>query len=284
MDEPETFSSLILSVPRSDRRRAFKRDLAIGLALALHALVLAALLIAPFLVLEMIAAPKAGVLPPIHFTPPRPASPTHGGDGLPAPLLHKGDGGGRQRQERPIAPTTTLDRPLAAPSPLTPPDPSSAPDQPPSEASDRPEGGELTDDPGDWSGSDVGVGNRPGDCPGCPGKGVERGPGPPGGDDPVYAWTPGVTPPELIPGSRALPKYPDLARRARVEGSVILMIRIDEKGLVGEVQVIRSVDQRWGFDLAAIEAVKQWRYRPASMHGRAVSVWGQVIMEFSLSR
>ncbi|HEX9426439.1 MAG TPA: TonB family protein [Candidatus Polarisedimenticolia bacterium] len=62
------------------------------------------------------------------------------------------------------------------------------------------------------------------------------------------------------------------------------MIRIDEKGLVGEVQVIRSADQRWGFDLAAIEAVKQWRYRPASMHGRAASVWGQVIVEFSLSR
>ncbi|HEX9426438.1 MAG TPA: hypothetical protein VGA64_01530 [Candidatus Polarisedimenticolia bacterium] len=51
MDEPDPFSNLILSVPRPDRRRAFKRDLAIGLALALHALVLAAVLIAPFLVL-----------------------------------------------------------------------------------------------------------------------------------------------------------------------------------------------------------------------------------------
>src|SRR5260221_4402667 len=51
LDEPDPFLNRILSVPRPDRRRAFKRDLAIGPALALHGLVLAAVLIAPFLVL-----------------------------------------------------------------------------------------------------------------------------------------------------------------------------------------------------------------------------------------
>jgi outer membrane biosynthesis protein TonB len=50
------------------------------------------------------------------------------------------------------------------------------------------------------------------------------------------------------------------------------------------VQVIRSPDQRWGFDLAAIEAVKRWRYRPALLDGRPVAVYAQVMVEFTLAR
>jgi protein TonB len=88
----------------------------------------------------------------------------------------------------------------------------------------------------------------------------------------------------LIVSSRALPKYPDIARRAGVQGTVVLLVVIDRDGRVGEIEVLRSPDPRFGFDLAAVEAVKQWRYRPALLGGRAVTVQASVMVEFTLSR
>ena len=95
---------------------------------------------------------------------------------------------------------------------------------------------------------------------------------------------PRVIPPELIASSRALPKYPQTARRVGAQGTVILLVTVRPDGTVGEIEVIRSPDQRFGFDLAAIEAVKRWRYRPGLMHGRPVSVQVRVMVEFVLSR
>lgn len=48
--------------------------------------------------------------------------------------------------------------------------------------------------------------------------------------------------------------------------------------------MLSSPDPRFGFDLAAIEAVKQWRYRPAMLGRRRVAVQASVMVEFSLSR
>ena len=94
----------------------------------------------------------------------------------------------------------------------------------------------------------------------------------------------GLIPPSLVPGSRALPKYPDLARRAGLQGTVILLAVIEKNGTVGEIEVVKSPDQRWGFDLAAIDAVKQWRYQPALMNGGPVAAYIQVMVEFTLAR
>ena len=109
----------------------------------------------------------------------------------------------------------------------------------------------------------------------------------PGNDEmngPFGPSTPGLVPPRIIPSSRALPQYPPAARRAGLLGTVILMVVIEEDGQVGEIQVLRSPDQRWGFDLSAIDAVKQWRYEPALMNGRAVAAYITVMVEFTLSR
>jgi protein TonB len=59
---------------------------------------------------------------------------------------------------------------------------------------------------------------------------------------------------------------------------------IEADGRVGEIQVLRSPDQRWGFDLAAIGAVKEWRYEPALMNDRPVAAYITVMVEFTLSR
>ena len=84
--------------------------------------------------------------------------------------------------------------------------------------------------------------------------------------------------------TRALPNYPDLARRASLQGTVILLVVIEADGTVGEIEVVRSPDQRWGFDLAAINAVKRWRYQPALMNGKPVATYIQVMVEFILAR
>ena len=120
-----------------------------------------------------------------------------------------------------------------------------------------------------------------GPCPGCP-EGRPGGPGDP--DAPYEQGTPGLIPPALIPGSRALPKYPDLARKAGLQGTVILLAVIETDGRVGEIEVVKNPDQRWGFDLAAIDAVKQWRYQPALMNGAPVAAYIQVMVEFTLAR
>jgi outer membrane biosynthesis protein TonB len=48
--------------------------------------------------------------------------------------------------------------------------------------------------------------------------------------------------------------------------------------------VIQAPDARFGFELAAIEAVKRWRYRPARLGGRPVAVQATVHIEFTLAR
>ena len=65
---------------------------------------------------------------------------------------------------------------------------------------------------------------------------------------------------------------------------MILLIVVEKDGTVGSIEVVRSPDQRWGFDLAAIDAVKQWRYQPALLQGRPVAAYITVMVEYSLSR
>ena len=75
------------------------------------------------------------------------------------------------------------------------------------------------------------------------------------------------------------PVYPEVARKARAEGKVILEIVVDRTGDVEAVKVLRSNPL---FDQAAIEAVKMWKYQPAFQGGRPVRVYLTVVVEFSL--
>jgi len=75
------------------------------------------------------------------------------------------------------------------------------------------------------------------------------------------------------------PTYPPLAQAARVDGTVILEATIDAQGVVQDVRVLRSVPL---LDAAAIEAVRQWRYRPTRLNGQAVPVIMTVTVTFSL--
>jgi protein TonB len=75
------------------------------------------------------------------------------------------------------------------------------------------------------------------------------------------------------------PSYPLFARTARIEGDVVLDATIDEKGVVTNVTVRRSIP---ALDQAAIEAVSRWRYAPTRLNGVPVAVVMQVTVVFRM--
>ncbi len=76
------------------------------------------------------------------------------------------------------------------------------------------------------------------------------------------------------------PQYPELARRARLAGVVILEATIDREGAVTNVNVLRGLGL--GLDEAAVSAVSQWIYTPTFYNGRPVEILLTVTVMFQL--
>jgi periplasmic protein TonB len=88
----------------------------------------------------------------------------------------------------------------------------------------------------------------------------------------------GVTSGLLI--RRVQPTYPPLARAARIQGVVILQAQISKEGDVINLQLISGHPM---LAPAAIEAVKQWKYKPYLLNGEPVDVDTQVQVNFTLA-
>jgi protein TonB len=88
----------------------------------------------------------------------------------------------------------------------------------------------------------------------------------------------GVTQGLLI--RKVQPTYPPLARQARIQGQVVLQAEIS-KG--GNIENLRLISGHPMLAPAAIEAVKQWRYKPYILNGEPVAVETQVVVNFTLS-
>jgi periplasmic protein TonB len=73
------------------------------------------------------------------------------------------------------------------------------------------------------------------------------------------------------------PQYPAAAKASGQQGSVVLQVLI---GADGAVQDAKFMQGSFVFARAAIEAVKQWRFKPYSMNGRAVSVQSVITLSF----
>jgi protein TonB len=99
---------------------------------------------------------------------------------------------------------------------------------------------------------------------------------------PLIAGVGDVTNPKLIEETKVQPEYPELARVARLEGNVILQAIIHADGSVGELEILRCNRPNMGFEDAAVQAVTQWRYEPATQGGRPVEVYFTVFVEFKL--
>jgi TonB family protein len=74
------------------------------------------------------------------------------------------------------------------------------------------------------------------------------------------------------------PVYPDDARRANVQGVVIIEIVIDTEGRVRDARILRSIPL---LDDAALEAVRQWEFTPTAMDGVPVPLAMTVTVNFS---
>lgn len=102
----------------------------------------------------------------------------------------------------------------------------------------------------------------------------------PAGSDSLktYAGGNGVTAPRLI--LRQDPVYSEEARKARVEGTVGLMMVVDKTGAASNIKVTHSLGH--GLDEEAIKAVKSWKFAPATKDGVPVGVLIRVEVNFRL--
>jgi len=78
------------------------------------------------------------------------------------------------------------------------------------------------------------------------------------------------------------PDYPILARKLGKEGKVLLRLFIDELGKVANVEVIEKAG--YGFDEAAIEAMKASTFMPAKVDGKATACKALVPVKFTLKK
>jgi len=79
---------------------------------------------------------------------------------------------------------------------------------------------------------------------------------------------------------RVQPDYPAPARQVRVQGQVVLRAMISREGTIENLQVLSGHPM---LVRAAVDAVRQWRYRPYLLNGEPVEVETEVRVNFILS-
>ena len=89
-----------------------------------------------------------------------------------------------------------------------------------------------------------------------------------------------VSPPQLIHKVDA--GYSKEALEAKVQGTVVLHVLVDEKGNPRDVKVLRPLGS--GLDQKAIEAVQQWRFAPGLKDGKPVPVEARLEVNFRLTQ
>jgi protein TonB len=86
------------------------------------------------------------------------------------------------------------------------------------------------------------------------------------------------TPPVVI--KRIPAAYPEHARRLGIEGTVVISVLVSEKGDVVDAEIIQGIKNAAGFDQAALQAARRWKFEPATVRGIKVKVWISVAIEF----
>jgi len=96
-------------------------------------------------------------------------------------------------------------------------------------------------------------------------------------------------PPDFVPYEQAPmvvkrvePKYPEIAQRAGLEGTVHVKLWVDKEGKVRKVVVLKSDAEL--FNEPSIEAGMQWVFTPAMQHNGPVSVWVAVPFKFRIKK
>jgi TonB family protein len=106
------------------------------------------------------------------------------------------------------------------------------------------------------------------------GAGVGRGLFP----DAANSTGPGISAP--VPTYQVPPEYTDEAKKAMLQGTVLLSVLVDEAGRVAQAYVVRALGM--GLDQKAMKAVWQWRFKPGMKNGEPVQVRASIEMNFRL--
>jgi len=114
------------------------------------------------------------------------------------------------------------------------------------------------------------------------GTGMGNQPGPGGGDGGPGTGVGGIggftKPPVLV--WKVDPDYSDPARKAKIQGVVLLRVAIDKSGRIEDVRVDRGIGL--GLDEKAVEAVRRWKFLPGMRNGKAVATTAVVEVHFRL--
>lgn len=97
------------------------------------------------------------------------------------------------------------------------------------------------------------------------------------GDTPVRVGG-NVKAPVIV--TRVEPVYTEVARRARIQGIVIIEAVIDRQGNVTEARVLKPLPM--GLDQAALDAIRRWKFRPGTLNGQPVPVYYNLTINFRL--
>ena len=87
-----------------------------------------------------------------------------------------------------------------------------------------------------------------------------------------------ITGPKVV--TRVEPSYPGELRQQKKSGIVVIQAIVNTDGSVGPAAVVRHSDP--GFDEEALTAVRQWRYEPATLHGKPIRVYLPIFVNFRL--
>jgi protein TonB len=101
---------------------------------------------------------------------------------------------------------------------------------------------------------------------------------PPSDDEPAFGtYVYAEELPEVI--TKVNPVYPEMAREANVDGTVMVQALVGKDGKVHDVRVVKSIPL---LDQSAQDAVRQWVFKPALANNKPVAVWVGVPVRFSL--
>ena len=96
----------------------------------------------------------------------------------------------------------------------------------------------------------------------------------------VYKPGNGVSLPVVIKSVN--PGYTEEAKQRQIEGRVRLESVVNVDGSVTDVKVIESLDDVWGLDKQAVNAAKEWKFKPGMKDGKPVAVRVAINLRFAL--